>query len=295
MPSAARSRPGPLLRLQASGVTRRLLPVRVGVALADARAARLWRRPSAREEATQAMQLLLGRTSRAAEVERLARAWLVELCRHEELAWHTDLICTRPVRSLERLREQVDRGRGAILSVVHLGHFGAHPGCVARHGFPLVATVAPTLLGEQPRTPAGLRRAQLFRTFDHDPRVTVVDASGSYERLRSVLRGGGTVLLGCDLRGSTPVRFLGRTVRVPSGTARLSLETGAPVVVLSAEPDGLLERVVVQEPLLPEHFPTVPELLQAVLDRHAPAVLAWPQAYERPRLHLDVVPEPALG
>ena len=293
MSPAPPSRPGVLLRLQASGAAQRLYPVRVGTALADARAARLWRRPDARAEALAAMDLLVGRTHRAAELEQLARAYLVELCRHEELAWRTQVITSRPVRHLERLRTQVGRGRGVILSVVHQGHFGAHPACVSRSGLPVTALIAPTLLGEQPPTPAGLRRRQLFRTFTSWPGVTVVDAAGSYDRVRSLLQGGGTVLLACDMKGSTPVRLLGRTVRVPSGTARLSLETGAPVVVLSAEPDGHLERLVVQEPLLPEDHRSVPELLQAVFDRHAPAVLAWPQACERPPLHFDVVAEPA--
>ncbi len=283
------SRLGLLLRLQASGTARRLYPVRVGIAIADARAARLWRRRDAREQALAAMDLLVGRTHRAGELEQLARAYLVELCRHEELAWRTDVITSRPVRHLERLREQVGRGKGVILSVVHQGHFGAHAACVSRCGLPVAALVAPTLLGEQPATPGGLRRRQLHRTFASWPGVTVVDAAGSYGRVRSLLQNGGTVLLACDMKGSTPVEFLGRTVRVPSGTARLSLETGAPVVVLSAEPDGHLERLVVQEPLLPEDHPSLPELLQAVLDRHAPAVLAWPQACERPLLHFDVV------
>lgn len=287
MTSPGESPLGVLARLQASGAARRLYPVPVGVALARVRAQRLWGRPAARRDALANMDLLVGRTPRAAELEDLARRFLFETCKHQELVWRLDVVTRMPVDGLDRLRTSLDRGRGAILSVVHQGHFGAHPACISRHGFPMRALVAPTLLGEQPATFAGVHRRQLAETFAGGRDVTVVNAAGSYAQVRSFLQAGGTVLLGCDLKGSTPVRFLGRTVGVPSGTARLSLDTGAPVLPVSVAPDGHLERLEVQEPLLPEDHRSPTELLQAVFDRHAPAALAWPQGFERPLLHFE--------
>ena len=285
------SRLGPVLALQSSGAAQRLYPVSVGLALARLRADRLWRQSAPRAHALASMDLLVGRTSRAPALEQLARAYLLELCRHEELAWRLDVVTRLPVHHVERLRAQLDRGRGVIVSVVHQGHFGAHPACVARH-VPVTTLIASKLLGEQPRTPAGVRRQQLHRTFAHSPDVTLLGAQGSFDAVRALLSEGGVAWVACDLKGSTPVRFLGRTVLVPSGTARLSLLTGAAVLPLSISPDGHLERLEVQEPLLPEDHDSPEALLQAVFDRHEPAVLAWPQGYEQPLTHLEVRADP---
>ena len=281
---------GLLTRFQAAGLARRTYPVGVGIALARARAERAWRSdPRARANALGAMELLVGRTARVADLEHLAIEHLFETFKHEELAWRLGVVTRLPVSGLEHLRPHVTAGTGVILSVVHQGHFAAHAACVARHGFPISVVVARTLYGEQPHTFAGLYRRQLFATFSSSPHVSLVDATGSYPAVRDLLRAGATVLLACDLKGSTPVEFLGRTVGVPSGTARLSLETGAPVVPLSVGPHGRLEGLHLQEALLPAEHDDPAALLQAVFDRHTPAVLAWPQGYERPRIHLREV------
>ena len=293
MTATSTSELGRVQRLQASGAAQRLYPVSVGVQLARLRAARLWRRPDAREEARAGMELVVGRTPRAAELDVLARRYLVELCKHQELAWRLDVITRLPVQHLERLRQHADAGQGVIISNVHQGHFAAHSACLSRHGVPMSTVIAPRLFGEQPQTASGLRRRQLYRTFTHEPGVTPVNAVGSYARLRDHLRGGGVVLMACDLEGSTPVRFLGRTIGVPSGTARLSLETGAPVLPLSISPHGSVERLEVQEALLPSEHSSPAELMQALFDRHAPAVLAWPEGCERPVIHLHEVATPA--
>lgn len=287
MPRPTTSHVGLLTRFQAAGLARRAYPVRVGTWLARARAERAWRTDArARTDALAAMELLVGRTSRAGDLEQLARAHLYETFLHEELAWRLDVVMTLPVTGLEHLRPHVTAGTGVLLSVLHQGHFGAHAACVARHGFPVSVLVASTLYGEQPRNFAGLYRRQLFATFSSSPDVTLVDATGSYAEVRTLLEAGRTVLLACDMKGSTAVRFLGRTVGVPSGTARLSMETGAPIVPLSVASDGRLERLHLQEALQPAEHRDAAALLQAVFDRHAPAVLAWPQGYERPRMHL---------
>lgn len=293
--STMRSRDvGLLTRVQACGVARRTYPVAVGLALAELRAQRTWRDPAARETALTNMELLVGRTSRAHEVPQLARRYLYETYRYQELLWRTGLALRLPVSHLERLAAVVAEGRGVVLSVVHQGQFGAHGACIARHGFPLTALVAPALFGEQPATFRGVVRRQLFTQFSSGRGVTVLEATHSYDRLRALLLAGRTVLVGCDLKGSTPVEFLGRTVSVPSGTAKLALATGAAVVPVSVLRDGRLERLELQEPLRPEAYTDHRELLQAVFDRHAPQVLAWPEAMESPKIHFrEVAPEGA--
>jgi lauroyl/myristoyl acyltransferase len=280
---------GPMTRLQASGTAQRLYPIPVGIAWAKARAEVAWRRePAERESALRSMELLVGRTARADEVERLARTHMYEKRKYQELAWRLPTITSFPVGNLERLRAHARAGTGVILSIVHQGHFAAHGACIARHGVPLTVIVAPRLFGEQPPTFAGLYRRQLFRTFTAEPDVTVLDATNSFAKLSHLLEAGGTVLIACDVQGSTPVQFLGRTVTVSSGTARLSLATGAPILPVSVVRHGHLERLEVQE-TLPSGHTDHRELLQAVFDAHAPAVLAWPEAVERPPQHFHPI------
>lgn len=277
-------------RVRATGLTR-AYPVGLGLALARLRAARAWHRPDERESALRHLELLVGRTSRAGEVERLARRYLYQTRRYQELVWRTRTVTSLPVRHLDRLRLPIEAGNGVILSVVHQGQFGGAAASIARHGLPVTVLVAPALFGPQDATLRGVLRRQLFTVFSSGAGVTVLSAAGSYAPLRAVLHAGGTVLLACDLKGSTPVQFLGRTVLVPSGTARLALETGAPVLPVSAVPDGHLERLEIGQALLPGHYADHRELLQAVLRRHEPAVLAWPEAMERPRSHFLLAAE----
>lgn len=282
--------PGVLARAQAAGLARRAYPVPVGLALARVRAERAWRDPAARQGARQHLELLVGATPRAGEVDQLARRYLYETLRYRELLGRTAVTTTVPVDGLERLRAQQRAGRGVVLSVVHQGQFGAHPAAIARHGVPMSVLLGPALFGPQPATSAGLLRRQLLAAFRAGRDVTLLNARNSYDTARAVLREGGVVWLGCDLTGTTPVRFLGRTYYVPSGTARLAMDTGAPVLPVSAFRYGRLERLEVQEALRPQDHADHRALLQAVFDRHAPAVLAWPEAVERPREHFRTEP-----
>lgn len=281
---------GVMARLQSSGAARRLYPVPVGLALAKARAEHVWRQDgAARAKAVASMELLVGETERAGEVQQLARAHLYQQRAYQELLFRPEVVMNRPVAGLDRIREHARAGTGVILSVVHQGHFAAHSACIARHGLPITVLIAPTLMGEQPPTHSGLLRAQLFRTFSSGENVSVLDSTGSYDVLRTQLESGGTVLLGCDLEGRTPVRFLGRTYGVPSGTGRLAMDTGAPVLPVHVVRDGHLERLEIGEPVLPADHDDHRSVLQAVFDRHAPTVLAWPEAVERPPSHFHPV------
>lgn len=285
--------PGVFTTIQSTAATRHLYPLTLGLWVARGRARRAWRKPELRDRALASMQLLLGETARAQEVDAVAREHLYESYRYEELIWRRGLTTALPVRHLQRLEDLVHAGSGVLVSLVHQSQFGAHAACLARHGLPLTVLVSPMLLGPQAATRRGLLRSQLLATFATGPNVSVLPAADSYPELASLLRAGGTVALGCDVKGSTPVRFLGRTVYVASGTARLAMETGAPIVPVSVLPHGRLERLELQEPLDPARYNSYQELLQALFARHEAAVLSWPQAMERPLQHLQE--QPATG
>ena len=62
------------------------------------------------------------------------------------------------------------------------------------------------------------------------------------------------------------------------------METGAPVILALAHPDGVVrQRLELSEPLLPGDYADTTSLVQAILDGFEPTVLARPYAYEWPR------------
>src|SRR5206468_3560308 len=92
-----------------------------------------------------------------------------------------------------------------------------------------------------------------------------------------------------DVAGRTPVRFAGRHVIGTSGAARIAMRTGTPVAMLTAhDSGGPLPRLEVSEPLVPSNYPDADALLIDMLRHHERAVLAWPEASDRPaqRWHL---------
>jgi lauroyl/myristoyl acyltransferase len=100
--------------------------------------------------------------------------------------------------------------------------------------------------------------------------------------IADLLRQGLPVFVASDVKGRSPVRFLGQERVGSSGAPRIAQQTGSPVVVMTFERDGDDPRVRLHEPLDPAAFETPEALLDAMLARHESAVRAWPEAYDEP-------------
>lgn len=253
----------------------RSLPLPLVRPLIEVQARRAWSSPATREKAALQLRFLLGKSSRASEVEDLIPAYLLQSLLRAELRWRPWVITRQHIVGVDRLLAAQRHGRGAILNSMHHGFHDGFAASFSNIGVRAHVAVAPVLLdnpssSQRQLVAIGARHSYLFR------------AQGSYPQMADLLRHGQVVSLTNDLPGTCPMTILGRRVRAASGAARLALEVGAPIVPVTAHRRGWLQTLHVQEPIDPREFSAVGELQQEIARRHEPAMLAWPEAVEQP-------------
>jgi len=145
---------------------------------------------------------------------------------------------------VELLDAALHEGRGAILAVPHLGGFDAGAAWLAATGRP-VTTVAERV-----------RPARLFDWFVAQRGALGVEviahSAGALDVLRHALAAGRVVALVCDRdlgRRGVEVDFFGERTTLPTGPARLALETGAPLLPAAVYFAGSGHRAVVRPPI----------------------------------------------
>lgn len=240
------------------------------------RAEMAWRDEVVRFQAETHMRFLLGRSSRAGDVESLVKPYLVQFFTFNETLYRPWLVTREPIEGLDKLERARAKGRGVLLHFLHHGQYCGIAGMIGRRGFPVHAAAHPLLL--ESRTPDERQQVRLMQS--HGSRL--FPATGSYAVMLDLLSRGEIVAVSSDVRGSTAATFLGRDIMCASGVWRLALDSGATVAPLTVRPEGLGERVVIEDPVDPRTFTDGPALQQAVLRVHEPSVLAWPEAMRRP-------------
>lgn len=244
----ARSRPWPECHRigERLGALAHLLRVRRGVAASQLAAAFPAKSRSEREDIL------------AAHYRELGRVWT-------EYAWMPELVelpddlgfCTvQGVEHLERLR-----GRGVILLT---GHFGPFELLGARLGRmnPVDFVVKPL---SNPLVEAMLQRTR------ESCRIGTIPLGASVRGAMRSLRAGRWVAMLADQdarRHGVFVPFMGRPASTPVGPARLSIATGAPIVMGFAErrADGRLDLELV--PPLTARDPDAPDAVLELTARH---------------------------
>lgn len=208
----------------------------------------------------------------AAHYRELGRVWT-------EYAWMPELVrmpddtafgTVRGVEHLERLR-----GRGVILLT---GHFGPFELLGARLGRlnPVDFVVKPQ---SNPLVEAMLRRTR------EACGVGTIPLGASVRGALRALRAGRWVAMLADQdarRHGVFVPFFGRPASTPVGPARLSIATGAPIVMGFAErrPDGRLDLEVL--PPMRARDPRAPDAALELTARHTAALEA--RVRERPEM-----------
>lgn len=223
------------------------------------------------------MEHLVGVALPGADLDDLARRYIAWGMRRGEYRWHADLVADQQIIGLEHLDRALAGGRGVVVTFVHHAHFEGAFLALHRRGYELDGIVHPLMM-------AGgggnfMRQHTLICSMGANLHSTDIGATG----IADLLRSGRTVCLAVDVAGRTPVRFLGRERRGSFGAARLATDVGSPVVVMSYERDGDDVQIRLHEPLDPADFASPGDLLAAVLARHEPAVLDFPEAYDQPR------------
>ena len=255
---------------------RRRVPARGVRAIVRLRTKLDLRSPARMARARAEMEHLMGAEADAAELEALAARFAGWMRRRGEYRWHPELVGRQEVVGLDHLLEAQAHGRGVVVSFVHHAHFDGSFLSLKRHGLELDAIVHPLM------TSGGggnfMRQHTALCRLGGTLHSTEIGSAG----IADLLRAGRTVFVASDVKGSTPVRFLGQERVGSSGAPRIAMATGSPVVVMTFERVGDDARIRLHEPMDPAGFTTPEELLEAMLARHEAAVRAWPEAYDEP-------------
>jgi lauroyl/myristoyl acyltransferase len=233
------------------------------------------------------MRFLVGKSERAGETAELARRYLFETYKRDELRWRPWLITRQPVEGIERLHAAANSGHGVLVSFMHHAIYEA-----------MFASLSGLSLGMQTPANSNLMAGQHYgyrKRLTSNARLgaTIFDVTDTYLAMLDMLQTGRMLGLSSDSAGSGPltVSLLGRQVRAATGAARLSHEAGALIVIVTSHPDGMLPRLQVHEPFGARDFATFEQVHAEIFARHAPALLAWPEAVENPLLRAAPSPE----
>lgn len=270
---------------------RRFIPLRTSLGIARRRVEALWKNDEFRAAQVDNMRFLLENTDRADEIPALAREYAVFDIERNYRRWHPRHLVRQPVRGVEWLTTKRDPKRGVVLSFMHHGHYAGLPGSLARAGIKLHSVVAPDAF--DPKAPIQIR--QHYKVCAMAPGCVLVNAGDGAARLAGYLEQGEILVIATDVAGRTPITFLGREMLGSFGAARFAIDTNSPVVLITShqEADGS-SYFQLHEPIEPSDFADSSALLNEILRRHEPAVLAWPEAYESPYGRL-AIPSQAAG
>lgn len=268
---------------------RRLIPARLAPALVRRRTAQVMAVDWYREQQEAQMRHLLEFTERAPEIPELAWRYTEETMLKAHLSWHPRLVTGEPVRGIEWLTTKRDPNRPVVLSFIHHWRYEGIFKALKRRGVDLDIMLTPLWLDRTQPAP-----------FRHHLKLMasggrVVPAVGGTDKFVEMLQPGRIMAIACDVPGQTEVTFLGRQVRGSFGIARIATMANSPVVLIRAlrDEDGK-SYFQLDPPLEPSDFEGPRELLDAILERHGEAVLAWPEVFDTPRARFAAIEdEPA--
>jgi len=269
---------------------RRLLPVPVARRLARRRAEQVMAVDWYREQQEAQMRHLLEFTDRAPEIPELARKYAEETMLKSHLSWHPRLVTGEPVRGLEWLTTERDPDRPLILSFIHHWRYEGIFKALQRRGVDLDILLTPLWLDDTVSVP-----------FRHHLKLMasggrVIPAVGGTDKFIEMLEPGMVMAIACDVPGQTEVTFLGRRVRGSFGLARIAMATNSPVVLIRALRDEAGKSYFqIDAPLEPGDYAGPAELLDAILQRHGEAVLAWPEVFDTPKARFAAIEDESIS
>lgn len=238
--------------------------------------------------AVEEMRLVVGDGPPQEEVELLAARYLRRMAWRGETRWHPSWINQQEVVGMEHLEQALALGRGCILSFVHHADWEGTFPSIARHGLEVHALGSSAMF--QPRQALWLRAQK--RMVESFPGAFVVDVGGGSPVVRDLLGRGHVVGIALDVPGHTPLHYLGHDLMLSSGGTRIAAAGDVPVIVETSTPDTSktfeAARVTLSPPLLPHDFASSDALLAEIARLHEEAILAWPEAMDRPSTLLDL-------
>jgi hypothetical protein len=222
---------GPLSRVYGCSALHRLVPGPLALALARARGVlEWWLFAGRRKRAIGIASAIGGNPPDSTEARRSGRRYLEEKSMQGELSWRPWAARKMAVEGIDHLRAAERQGKGVLLAGMHCGPMLNLHMALAENGFKIYASG-----GHRPEEgPIPGYTGRWTKTQNlwlEESGNRWVHKGDSYVVLREVLRHRGICWLAWDTRGrDLETTYLGRTVRVQPGLARLHLETGSPIL-----------------------------------------------------------------
>jgi KDO2-lipid IV(A) lauroyltransferase len=134
-----------------------------------------------------------------------------------------ELVASVSFDGREHVDAALDRGRGAIMAVPHMGSWDMAGASAAAVGYPVYAVAE--------RFPGSLNEA-VVRTRERFGVNVITLGRPAVRAINEALQRNGVIALLCDLEQGpgVDVRFFGRRSVVPGGPAALALKTGVPLI-----------------------------------------------------------------
>lgn len=246
------------------------LPLRLTGPIVRRRIKRALADPTVMKAAHWHMEHLLGASGRADEIDEMCRRFVEHWTTVDELKWHPRAVARQRVEGAEHLAAAHALGKGVLLSFVHHAHYN---GIFASAG--RAAGVSVEVMAAMPKAP-GPNLIQHFRVVGMGGGLlpATVGTAGLIDELKQ----GNVVAAAIDVPGGGRSTFAGRDVKCSSGPARAAFTAGSPVVLLTSHRDGGSSYIQLHEPLMPEDFGSVEELLEHLVRVHEGPVMAWAEA-----------------
>jgi lauroyl/myristoyl acyltransferase len=275
------------IRVKTSPALRRLLPTEIVLRRAIARARASWEKsPAERERALRAMEAVVGGTAREAELEELARRFLVEDAAHHALFWQPWETASMEAGSRARLEDAVTQGRGVILSACHMGPIFLYMSAISSRAQVAKDRVvyivsAPWFLEEPSHDYWGRRLARWWQGLQ-GRNERMIFSPGASRVMSALLEEGQIVLNYFDMPGNRPTRLLGKSVMLAGSTARIAAAGDALILPVRARRDGRHAWADVGQALDARDFDGAEDLHDALAAAHERWMLELPATVEDP-------------
>ncbi|MDZ7728194.1 MAG: lysophospholipid acyltransferase family protein [Dehalococcoidia bacterium] len=183
-----------------------------------------------------------------------------------------------PDGHVDRLKELLDEGQGAIVATMHFGNWDAAAASLGRAGIPVTAVADRFGDAKLDRAVFGAREAAGLD----------IAVRGEPGKIVRALKNGRVLAMVVDRPTpgeGVPVRFFGEECEVPDGAARLALRTGAPVIPAACyrlRPGAPEFRIWADwDVVLPEARGSdgVQALTQAIFSAHERVIRQWPSQW----------------
>lgn len=202
-----------------------------------------------------------------------------------EIFWRPWLMCRGEVENRHLLTDAQREGRGVVAVFPHFGPVYAQFPTMARHGLDGYVVASPHHYDEDSGNSYDARWARQGRDYldmlgaGHVLlRATGAGSLGAFGQVMELLDAGKTALIAFDIVGSMPTPFLGRTLGLSSGAARLAKESDALVVPYVHRRDGSLPVLRFAEAIDPRGFDDAPALQRAIAHRMERWALEAPES-----------------